>query len=284
MPDATVPDPVADVAEEIDRKVVDSPWIEKLARMGYAAKGVIYLTVGVLALRAAAGVGSADADSKDALLTLAQGGMGTFILVALIVGLVGYILWRLYQAWKDTENKGDDAPGLAKRAGYVGSALFYGGILLSAVQILRGLHPSGESGAEDWTATLLSHGWGEWLVALAGAILVVVGAAELWRGVSSRFREEVDEAEMSEKEQALFLWVGRAGLAARGLLYAMTGVFLIQAAWRHDPEEAGGLGEALAELAGSSVGSMLFVAVSLGLVAYGLYALAQARYRRFDTV
>lgn len=272
---------VTTLMREISQKLVDSPWIERLARLGYAAKGVIYLTIGYLAIKALFGITDSDTDAQEALVAIATQPLGTLLLGAILVGLVGYVVWRLFQAWNDTERKGGSPVGIAQRLAYIGSALFYGGMAYSAFRILNGMYEYEGSRPEDWTARFMGYSYGVWLVGLAGVIMLGVGVEEIWRGLSSRFRREVREEEMGRRELRFFLWVGRLGLAARGVLYGLIGAFLVQAAIQYDPEEAGGLGEALAHLASTSLGPWLFGTAAMGLVAYGLFALAEARYRRF---
>jgi hypothetical protein len=71
--------------------------------------------------------------------------------------------------------------------------------------------------------------------------------------------------------------VSRFGIAARGVVFCLIGFFLARSGLRHDPAQAGGLRESLHTIAG--VGRWPFAAVSIGLVAYGVYQLINARYR-----
>jgi hypothetical protein len=94
------------------------PWVERLARLGYAAKGVVYVLVGGLALQAALGPGGKTTDPAGALRTIVQQPFGKFLLAVVTLGLIGYALWRFAQSFLDAENKGKDAKGLVKRIGY----------------------------------------------------------------------------------------------------------------------------------------------------------------------
>jgi hypothetical protein len=63
------------------------------------------------------------------------------------------------------------------------------------------------------------------------------------------------------------------------VLFGLVGFFLVRAAYQYDPSEAIGLDGALAKLAHQPYGRWLLAAAAVGLIAYGVFALIQARYR-----
>ncbi len=258
------------------------PWVEKLARFGYAAKGVVYAVVGLLALQLAFGRGGEATGPEGALVTIGQQPFGRTLLAIMAIGLLAYALWRFVQAAVDPEHKGKDAKGLAQRAGYVVSGLTYGALGLLAARMAMG-QASGSSGGQaqqDWTASLLAQPFGVWLVALLGLLVIGIGIYQFYYGVSRKFRRELKLHEMSPTEVTWATRSGQLGYAARGVVYAIIGGFFLTAALRFDPNQAGGFGQALAELARQPYGPWLLALVALGVFCYGIYSFVQARYRR----
>jgi hypothetical protein len=274
----------AEVRDKVEQSAVQAaPWVERLARFGYAAKGVVYVIIGILALQLAFGQGGEATGPEGALDTIGRQPFGRTLLAVMAVGLLSYALWRFVQAALDPEDKGRDAKGLAQRAGYVVSGLTYGALGLLAGRMALGA-ASGEDGggAQDWTAWLLAQPLGVWLVALAGLIVIGAGLYQLYYGLSGKFRDELKLHAMSRTEQTWATRSGRLGYAARGVVYAITGGFLVLAALRSDPQQAGGIGKALGELARQPYGPWLLGVVALGVLCYGIYAFVQARYRRIS--
>lgn len=259
-----------------------SPWIIWLGRLGYAAKGLVYGLVGVLAVQAALGRGGETTDVQGALGTLAQSPVERALLALIALGLVGFALWTFVQALLDTEHKGSDAKGIATRAGYAGVGVVHLVLALAAVRLLLGArgNQSGEQATQDWTARLMAQPSGQWLVALLGAIVIGVGLYQFYQAYKAKFREELKLADMSATEQTWAMRTGRLGYAARGVVFSLIGGFLIVAALQARPEEARGLGGALEALTQQPYGPWLLAIVALGFIAYGIFMLVQARYRR----
>lgn len=259
-------------------------WVERLARLGYAAKGVVYAIVGVLAVQAAFGQGGKTTDTEGALSTIAAQPFGKFLLVLLTLGLIGYVMWRFVQAVRDPEHKGDDAQGLARRAGYGISGLIYAGLALEAIRLIAGSGGGGggSSSAQDWTARLLSQPFGQWLVGLVGAFIIGLGFNQFYEAYKAKFRKQMKLHQMSATEETWATRIGKLGEAARGVVFVMTGFFLIQAARQSNPSEARGLDGALQSLARQPYGPWLLAIVAIGLIAYGIHQGVQARYRRIN--
>lgn len=259
-----------------------SPWIRQLGRLGYAAKGIVYALVGVLAVQAALGRGGQTTDPQGALGTLTQSPSERALLAMVALGLLGYALWLFVQALLDTENKGSDAKGVAARVGYAGIGVVHLGLALAAARLLLGGggNQGSEQSTQDWTARLISQPFGRWLVALVGAIVISVGLYQFYQAYTAKFREELKLAEMTPTEETWATRMGRLGYAARGVVFSIIGGFLIVAALQSQPEEARGLGGALQTLSEQPYGPWLLGIVAAGLVAYGIFMLVQARYRR----
>lgn len=256
-----------------------SSWIERLARFGYISKGVVYAIVGLLAAQAAFGSGGRTTDTQGALQVIVNQPFGQFLLALVAIGLIGYVIWRFVQAIKDPENKGTDAKGLAQRLGYAVNGLIYASLALSAVQIILGSDGGGNGNStQDWTARLLSQPFGQWLVGIVGAFIIGLGFYEFYEAYSAKFRRKLNFHDLDQRERNIVMGISRFGLFARGVVFCIIGWFLIQAATRFDASQAGGLDQALQTLAQQSYGPWLLGIVALGLVAYGIYQVIQARY------
>lgn len=256
-------------------------WVERLARFGYLAKGIVYAIVGILAVQAALGTGGQTTDAKGALGAIAAQPFGKFLLVLLVIGLIGYVVWCFIQTIKDPEHKGNDPQSLARRLGSAISGLIYAGLAFSAIRLVIGSGGGSSSNSQqDWTARLLSQPFGQWLVGLIGAFIIGFGFYQLYRAYKAKFRKEMKLREMSPTEETWATRIGRFGEAARGIVFAIIGFFLLQAARQSDPNQARGLDGALQALAQQPYGPWLLGIVALGLVAYGIHMGVQARYRR----
>ena len=257
------------------------PWVEKLARAGYAARGIVYIIIGVLAVQAAFTGGGKTTNSQGALATIVQQPFGQFLLGLVGIGLAGYALWCFVDAAIDAENKGSDAKGIATRLGYVVSGVAYGVLAFTAFQLIMGHpHSDGNSGTQDWTARLLAMPFGQGLVALIGLAVVGLGLAQIVKGYKADFHKELAIDEIPPAHQNWAVMSGRWGYIACGIVYAIVGGFLIEAALHSDPQQAKGVGSALDLLAHQPYGPWLLGIVAAGLVSYGIFMLVEARYKR----
>lgn len=257
------------------------PWVEPLARFGYAARGVVYAFIGVLAIQAAFFGRGQTTGPEGAIYKIAE--QSKLLLVLIAIGLFGYALWRFVQGILDPENKGNDAKGLVKRGAMVASGVIYAGLAILAVRLISqdgGAAAAGGGGQASATAKLLSLPFGRTLVILAGLGVIAAALQQLYDAYTKKFQRRMKTQEMSPEEQHLALRTGQLGLGARGIAFLITGWFLIKAALSYDPNQAQGLGGALETLARQPYGPWLLGLVAFGLVAYGAYSFLQARYRR----
>jgi hypothetical protein len=260
-----------------------APWVERLARVGYAAKAILYITVGFLAAQAALGSGGRVTDSEGALRLVNGGELGRIVLLVMAAGLIGYAVWRLVEALLDPERRGTGAKGIALRFGFAVRGLFHGALGVTALRLaLGGRSGSAGNPVRRWTEQAFAIPAGELLVALAAAWIAGYGVYQFYRAVTPKMRRHLQLGELSGDFRRWVLGVSRFGIAARGLVFCMIGFFLARAVLRHDARQAGGLRESLQTLA--NLGRWPFVVVAVGLVAYGIYELLNARYRRIDVV
>src|SRR6266571_5148697 len=220
----------ANQAERMARTAATGTWMSRLARLGYATKGVVYLIIGGLAAQLAIGHGGSATDQHGALQTIYAQPFGKFLLAIVALGLLGFAVWCFIQAIYDTEGKGRDAKGIIARIGYAVVGVAYGALAFGAYQLVAGTGSGGKSStttAQDWTTLLLKQPFGVALV-----------------------------------------------------VFSIIGLFLIVAAFQHNPHQAKGLDSALQTLAHQPFGPVLLGIVALGLIAYGVYSFVEARYRR----
>lgn len=241
--------------------------METATRVGFAARGVMYLLIAFLALWS-----GRSADGPDALRLLDSGG-GRIVLGAMAIGFVAYGIWRLAEAWIDSEGHGSGARGIAMRAGGVVSGIIHLGLGLHAARLAMG-RPAGSTGAEDGAATTLRLPGGEEMLMIAAAALLLTGLANLVKAVQGEFLDYLDPR---AARLAWVKWVGRGGYAARAIVFAIIGWFCWRAAEAANAAQAGGIGEALDWLTGWP---RLLVAAGLGL--FGIFSLVEARYRRIN--
>lgn len=270
-------------AEEVMDDVAASPWMERLARFGYATKGVVYIVVGGLATLAAFGLGGEATDVRGALSAIETKPFGKVALATVAFGLIGYVLWRWVQAIADADHKGTKLKGIALRIGYFFSGAVYAGLAYSAAKILFDVDEPDESSSEtqeNWIARVLTMPFGRTLVILTGGFVIGFGLYQIYKGLRAKFRKRLKLGKMNETKDAWATWSGRIGYAARGVVFCIIGFFVVQAALKFNPDEAKGLDEALQTLARNYYGAWALGVVAVGLIAYGFYMLVEARYRR----
>ncbi|GAA4368099.1 DUF1206 domain-containing protein [Hymenobacter saemangeumensis] len=252
--------------------------IKTMARLGFAAIGIVYVLMGMLALLAALGQREGALTDREEAVNRLQDVPGGNILLGLIAfGLLGYIIWRFTQAIRDTEDKGHGAKGLGMRIWYVISGLFYSGLALYAARLaMNGHAEKGGNTSQSLVAKVLNWPGGNWLILAIGLVMVGIGIYHAYRAFSGRFRNDVNSSSLSETQQRMVYRAGQIGFTARAIVLGILGYFLVQAGWESRAKAVGNTGKVFDFLA--TMGPLVLGAVSAGLVAYGIYMLVQARY------
>jgi type IV secretory pathway VirB2 component (pilin) len=274
---------IKEKAEDVMDDVASSPWTERLARFGYATKGVVYIVVGALATMTAFGLGGETTDLRGALREIETKPFGKVALATVAFGLIGYVIWRWVQAFADADHKGTKLKGLAVRFGYFFSGVVYAGLAYTAAKILFDVDEPDSSSSrtqEEWIARVMAVPFGRTAIILAGLFVVGFGFYQIYKGIRAKFRKRLKLGEMDEAKDDWATWSGRIGYASRGLVFCIIGFFVIQAARHFNPGEAKGLDEALQSLAQNYYGAWMLAIVAIGLIAYGFYMLVEARYRQ----
>jgi len=251
-------------------------WVETGARFGHLTKGVIYGLIGALALQVAFGSGGRVAGQQEAAQEVGRQPFGVFLLLAIAAGLFGYAAWRFIEGIKDTAHE-----GMGKRAVALVSGFINAGLAVAVLQMALG--KKGGSGAQSWVGVVLEQPFGGILLAVIGISVVGAGLFQLYQAYTKRFLRNFKTNAMSPTEQRWVTRAGQAGYGARGVVFPIVGIGMLQAALQHDPGRTRGLREALLEIARSDHGQLMLGLVALGLLAFGLFMVASARYRAIST-
>ena len=258
-----------------------APWIERLARVGYAGKALLYSIVGVLALQAALGDGGRTTGSRGALATLVRHRYGAIILVVIAAGLFGYAAWRIIDGILDPERRGNSAKGIALRASNVVRGIVHAVLGVQAVRLAMGSARGAGSGqaVEEWTGRVLDAPFGPWLVMGGGLVVAGYGLYQVYRAWAAKLSKQLDLSRLSREAGSWAIKICRVGIGARGVVFAVIGAYLVRAGMAHNAKKAADTGEALSAIGQQPFGKWLLAAVAVGLVAYGAYEVVQARYR-----
>ena len=270
----------ASEAKYAGRKAANSRYVDWLARAGFAARGVIYVLIGILAIEIAVGNGGHKADQSGAVRVVGHTPFGTVLLWLLVIGFIGMALWRLSEALYG--GPGADGRKASHRliAGF--KAVLYGVIAFFITKYALGLGAPKSSNKQsvDLTATAMREPGGRILVGIVGVVLIGVGAWLAWRAFEKKFIEEIKTGEMSPQTRKVVTFLGRIGGIARGIVFGAAGLFLLIAAVTANAHKAKGIDATLRAFTKTPAGPWLLVVVAVGLVMFGIYSLAESRWRR----
>jgi Domain of Unknown Function (DUF1206) len=259
------------------RRAANSPAVRALARAGLVARGIIYVLIGWVAILVAVGQSSREADQEGALQLLAGKPYGMVSLWLLGIGFVGYALWRLSEAAFGVTGEGN---GAGPRLKSLLQGLVYAGLAYLTFQVISGAHSNEAAKQQDVTASVMHHSGGRWLVGIVGLIVVIAGVALIAQGIRRRFMRYLETSQMSPRARRIVEWLGVIGTVARGVVLALAGVLVIDAAVTYSPSKAGGVDKALLTLRDQPFGEFLLLLAAVGLIIFGSYGLCEARWRR----
>ena len=252
--------------------------IELVARAGYGARGIVYILIGAFAAMAALELRARTAGTEEAMQAFVEWPLGPVWLMAIAAGLGGFALWRALQSILDADRRGSRPADLVFRAGQGLSALLYAALAWSALNILDGVDDIREGeGGSDPVAAILDLPLGEAVLLGGAAVTAIAAAGNLAKAASRRFGHELV---CTKGVRSWALPIGRAGYAARGLVFAVVAFILAEIGLDLAGAEDGSLGPTLQQLEGLPFGSALLLAIGLALAAFGLFGLVEARFRR----
>jgi heme/copper-type cytochrome/quinol oxidase subunit 2 len=260
---------------ECDVKQADLAWSVPVMRVGYAGRGLVYLTVAGFSLYAI-WRGEQPQETASTLSQLETTGWGSMVLLLIFLGTLAFTVWNVIVALYRLEKGGADGEGIVARAGKIITALIYGGVGGTAFSLLfAGGRRGDDSSIANWTAAVMGWPGGRWLVGLAGLTVVGAGVVFLVNAWKEKYREHLQANRFTRD----WNWLLKAGVVAHGVVTALIGILFVQAAWRVDPKKAGGIGKAFSWLVNQPYGQVLVAAICVGLIAFALFSFVNAGYR-----
>jgi hypothetical protein len=258
-----------------------NPWFERLERFGFVVRGLIYIIIGVLALQLAAGAGGAATNPTSAIALIGRQPQGQLLLALVAAGLAGYSLWGFVRAILDPLGRGSDAKGLLVRAGFLFSGVSYGLLLIPTVLTLLDKPAATATGGATGVPTSLTSGpLGKWLIVGFGLFWVALGASQVAAAYRAHFTRDLKTVTMSAKEVRLATWLGRIGFAARGVVFGLVGVIILQTVFAPGAKQPPGFDGALTALVRAPYGQALLAAVAIGLILFGVYSALCAKWNK----
>jgi hypothetical protein len=265
-----------DEAGRLGRQAEDSDALDVLARIGLVAYGVVHLLVGWLAIQLALGHTDKNASTSGAMHELSRQPFGTELVWAVAVGMFLLVVWRaLEAAYGHRDAEGGDR--LRKRLVSVVKAVIYAAIAASAVKVATGSGSSG-GGSKGLTAKVMGWPGGQWLVALAGLVILGYAATLVRRGWTEKFAEGLETEGLMGTSGAAYLVVGRVGYIAKGVAIGVVGGLFVYAGIDHNSSQSGGLDQALQKVLQAPGGPVAIVVIGVGFACYGLFCFARARH------
>lgn len=253
-----------------------------LVRAGFVARGITYGLIGVLALALAAGAGTFGTapNQQGALELIDRSWPGRAALVVIAAGLLAYALWKLTQGIFGGGPEGGGGTDLKDRIANLSGGVTYVIFFFVAVRVLTGSAGRATTEPRQTAAGVLGWPGGPVIVGTAGAILLVVSLYQLYEGLTGQFAQDSKVGRMKAEERRVFMTLGRIGLSARAVVFALIGYFLLRAAIDYSPGTAVGVDGALARLHHQPAGPWLEGIVAAGLLVFAAFSIAEARYRR----
>lgn len=257
------------------RAAQDSTGFRVIARIGYALLGIVHIVIGAIAISIAIG-GGGEADQGGAMAQIRDAPAGVLLLWAIAIGLTALAIWQLAESV--LERDPDEKRKWGARIRYAGTAVVYAAVAVTAVIYAVGGESDSAEPSRSLSAQLMAAPAGAVIVALIGLAIAAVGIAFVVRGFTRAFEKKLDAPGGAARKGVVAF--GMVGYTAKGVAVAVAGILFVAAAWTNDPQTAGGLDAALHALARLPFGALILWVVGAGLVIYGMFCFARARYAR----
>jgi hypothetical protein len=255
------------------------PWVRRFVRLGYAAKGIIYLLIGTLALQVALGAGGRLTDSSGVLKTLLRQPFGTLLIALIGAGILAYAGWEITRAVLAPGSRRRGARGWIDRSLSIIKGGAYGTIGVEAVRLVLGNRQASQN-ADDYARDAMHFPLGNVFLVLVGVGIAVYGLRQFWLACTSQFDDDLNQGQLIREGGAWVLNVGRVGIGARGVILTLVGTALLRAGLDRSPSKAAGMTEAMWTLFSQPFGQWLLALVAAGLACFGFFQLLHARYAR----
>jgi hypothetical protein len=260
------------------KRAAHSPPMDGLARFGLTARGIVYILIGWLGLQIALGHHPHQANQRGALAEVAKNSLGLVLLWVIGFGLGAYALWRFSCAAFGSVH---ERLSTADRLQSAVRGVVYAALCISTFSFITGASRTSQAKQQaTLTARVMSHTFGRWLVGAVGLVIVGIGIYLVINGLTRRFEKELRTDEMSERVRHIVVRIGAVGSIARGVVFGVAGGLAVAAAITFDPHKSTGLDGALRTLAGQSYGPWVVGALAIGLIAFGVFGLASARWAK----
>ena len=258
---------------------------ETLARLGYASRGIIYFVIGLLAVLMAFGYGGKTTDQQGAISMIGTQPAGRILLWLVLIGLVCYSLWGVIRAIFNPFHQGHDAKGFALRIGYLVSAAAYAMLVMPTYALIAGGAQPAQNGAQQGQiqqsiAKILVMPLGQWLVGIIGIIVILVGLIQFFQGFNPGFERKIHLDKLNPAQLRRVRFLGRFGTIARGIVFALIGLFIVMAAYTANSQQVKGFDSTLTSILQQPYGRWLLGVIALGLISLGLYSLCLSIFFR----
>ncbi|SHG44092.1 DUF1206 domain-containing protein [Geodermatophilus nigrescens] len=263
------------------REVTDHPVLRALARVGLVAYGVVHLLIAWLTWRVSRGAEEADADQTGALHAVAGTPGGGVLLWAIGLGLLALALWQAGEVllwWHGVLDGAHRLRAAVVCAKCLAKAAVYAVLGVTALLFAVGAEYEAGARLRELTGETLEVPGGAVAVGAAAVGIVALGLYSLWRGATGGFMKDVDLPAAPDRFEPVIEVIGRVGYAAKGVAFGVVGVLLFRAATTADVSTATGLDGAMTAIGRTGAGPALLAVVAAGFAAFGVYALARARY------
>jgi hypothetical protein len=264
-----------------------NPITENLTRIGYGVRGLIYGTIGVLALMIALGISGSLQDQQGAIASIGKQPLGLILLGIVLIGVVGYSIWGLIRTFFDPLNRGKSIFGLFERAGYFASAVGYANLVLPTYYIMFKMPNAAQNGAQgiqirSMIATAFSIPLGRWIVGIVGLVILLSGLYQGYLGLRHKFDQNIKPIGLTLRQEKAVKIIGRFGIVGRAVVFCILGLFLMTAAYQANSADAKGLDGALLSVLSQPYGVWLLGILALSLIAFGCYSLMNAFWFKFE--
>lgn len=260
---------------------IPARWVKYCAKIGLTAKGVLYCLLGGLALKEALELNksSQGVGRKSVFLFVEELMLGRVLLGLVAGGLACFCIWRLLQAFKDTESKGAGVKGLIYRLRYALSAAFYGLLALLAAKLTIGTKDSDNGFIQTFTKLVVHKPLGHLVLMGAAAAIALAGAYFIYQGFSGKYRKKIIASGVKKEAEKALITAGTIGYIARGIVWILIGYLLLQANKYAISGAANESKNVFEFIESASYGSYLLGSVAIGLILYGLFTFMEARFR-----